>query len=304
MLELWKKKFTAAQYSMEYHRPTAFVLSQWQTSSQPSLLYLIYKWAITIFFIVSWVISIIDIPHLNEPNFNHAKWLIYLTNWGFTMCMIQSILSTAMVTVCYSIARQDSGKIIVAALISKMIILVSETSKFQDHKILRLYKVYWVTNIIATDTAFGITIVYWSLLYNANLMSPNATNIIVHVFNSVIMMVELCLAMHPVRLIHFYWSFIFGCLYVIFTVIYYFSGGTGKNNSPAIYPILNWSKAEKTTVVCVIVCLFVVFLHVVTYCIFKLRKTIHKKWFGTKNVESAVEIGKDNPIPVLSNDLV
>lgn len=272
---------------MEYRRPTAFVLSQWQTSSQPSLLYLIYKWAITIFFIVSWVISIIDIPNLNEPNFNHAKWLIYLTNWGFTMCMIQSILSTAMVTVCYSIAQQDS-----------------ETSKFQDHKILQLYKVYWVTNIIATDTAFGITIIYWSLLYNANLTPPNAMNIIVHVFNSVIMMVELFVAMHPIRLIHFYWSLIFGCLYVIFTLIYYFSGGTGKDNSPAIYPILNWSKAEKTTVVCVVVCLFVVFLHIVTYCIYKLRKTIHKKLFGTKNVETALEMGKDNPVPVLSIDLV
>lgn len=287
MLELWKKKFTASQYSMKYHRPTAFVLSQWQTSSQPSLLYLIYKWAITIFFIVGWVISIIDIPHLNEPNFSNAKWLIYLTNWGFTMCMIQSILSTAMVTVCYSIAQQDS-----------------ETSKFQDHKILQLYKVYWVTNIIATDIAFGITIIYWSLLYNASLMSPNATNIIVHVFNSVIMMVELCVAMHPVRLIHFYWPLIFGSIYIIFTIIYYFSGGTGRDNSPAIYPILNWSKGEMTTVVSLIVCLFVVFLHIVTYCIYKLRKTIHKKWFGTKNVENDIEIGKDNPISVLSNDLV
>ncbi|KAB0801075.1 hypothetical protein PPYR_05429 [Photinus pyralis] len=287
MLELWKKKFTTAQYSMEYRRPTVFVLSQWQTSSKPTLLYLIYKWAITIFFIVSWVVSIIDIPHLNEPNFNHAKWLIYLTNWGFTMCTIQSLLSTTMVTICYSVPSHDS-----------------ETSTSQDHKILGLYKVYWVTNIIATDIAFGITIVYWTLLYDAKYVPLSAVNIIVHAFNSVIMFIELCVARHPVRLIHFYWPLIFGGCYICFTIIYYFSGGTGKDQTPAIYPILNWSKGEMTAIVCVVVCVFVVFLHILTYGIFKLRKVFHKKWFQVKDERLSLEVGKDNPISVLPNDLV
>lgn len=65
---------------------------------------------ITIFFFVTWLISIIDVTNPNNPNSYKTKWLIYLTNWGYTTCMLQSLLGTIMVTSWYIYKRKDFGE--------------------------------------------------------------------------------------------------------------------------------------------------------------------------------------------------
>lgn len=295
MLELWKKQFTAERFSIKHHDPKVFILSQWQKDDTPSLVYLTYKWITTLFFIATWTLSIIDISHLNDPAVNRAKWLIYLTNWGFTACTIQSVLCTAMLTICYLDARSRGSE---ASLTG------------ENHKVLQLYKVYWTANIIATDIAFGITIIYWALIYDETKMSLDGMNIIVHVFNSLLMLIDLCIVAHPIRLMHFYCPMICGACYIVFSIIYYLAGGTNKDGSIAIYPILNWSKPGITVLICVLVTLFIIFLHILTYCIYKARKAIHRSLVkigkGTKDTSSqeCEKEGCTNPVPVMSNEVV
>lgn len=53
-------------------------------------------------------------------------------------------------------------------------------------------------------------------------------NYFVHGNNSLLMMIDLWIVCNPVRILHFLYPVIFGLFYVIFSVIYYFAGGTSR----------------------------------------------------------------------------
>ena len=73
-------------------------------------------------------------------------YLIYLTNWGLLMSMIMTILGAVLVTAYY---------------FDKMIV--------QQNRIMPVvFKAYWFLSNTATVIAFGITILYWSLIYEGN----------------------------------------------------------------------------------------------------------------------------------------
>lgn len=56
----------------------------------------------------------------------------------------------------------------------------------------------------------------------------DAINLMVYVFNSVIMLVDLMTVTHPIILGHTYWTIGMGLAYTIFTVVYYLVGGTSR----------------------------------------------------------------------------
>lgn len=81
-----------------------------------------------------------------ETDEGKTKWAIYLTNWGLTVCTIQSFLSSLM-----------------------LFCVVLGTSAFEAPQlvtsILKAYNVYWIANVIATTVAFTISFVYWTLIH-------------------------------------------------------------------------------------------------------------------------------------------
>lgn len=56
----------------------------------------------------------------------------------------------------------------------------------------------------------------------------DAINLMVYVFNSVIMFVDLMTVTHPINLSHTYWTMSIGIIYVLFSVIYFAGGGTTR----------------------------------------------------------------------------
>lgn len=56
----------------------------------------------------------------------------------------------------------------------------------------------------------------------------DAVNLMVHVLNSVIMLIDLTIVGHPIRLNHAYWTTGIGVAYAVFSVIYYLAGGTDR----------------------------------------------------------------------------
>lgn len=263
MLDVWKKQFSLNKLSLQHETPATFVRSQWQTTTGASFYYLVYRWMVTLFFLVTWLLSVIDIDHLHEDATVRLKWMIYLTNWGYTMCTLQAVLCTTMLSICFISARKKGDK--------------EDNYGILDNKALKLYKIYWATNIIATDIAFGITVLYWSIIYDGSKVEVDAMNVLVHGTNSVLMFIELIVSSHPVRWVHFYWPIFFGLLYVFFSGIYYVAGGTAKNDKTAIYPILDWAKPGPTIGVCFGVMFFLVILHEVSYGVYKLRKKTFQK---------------------------
>ncbi|XP_068916637.1 protein rolling stone-like isoform X2 [Tenebrio molitor] len=281
MIETWKKQFSLQQLSLQHDTPIVFVISQWQKEKKPSIFYLVYRWAVAILFFVTLVISIIDLKHPNSSD--KAKWLIYLTNWGYTICTLQALLGALILSVCVLAPRLRSKPNLEAST-------------------LKAYKLYWVTYVVATDIAFGITALYWSLIYDGSSMGFDAMNFFVHANNSVLMMIDLFVVAHPIRLLHCCYPIVFGICYAVFSVIYYAAGGISKENKVYIYNILDWRKPGRTTLVCFGVLGFIVVLHVVVWGLHKFRMWIHSRrateerdgMGGKSNVEPSVNLGYVN----------
>lgn len=62
----------------------------------------------------------------------------------------------------------------------------------------------------------------------AEVNNVDAVNLMVHVFNSLIMLIDLAIVGHPIKLTHAYWTMGIGVAYTIFSAIYYLAGGTDR----------------------------------------------------------------------------
>ncbi|CAG9760451.1 unnamed protein product [Ceutorhynchus assimilis] len=248
----WKKHLSLQQFKALHQNPTTFIVSQWQhDKSAPNFKYSIYRWSIFLIFFVSWIFT-----YTKETTEGRPRWPIYLTNWGFTLCMLQSLLCTIMLS---------------GSLIGHRYSLKSQL----EQKVLKMYSVYWVLNTIATPLAFTISIIYWTLIYGAEGATFSAMNFIVHGLNSILMFVDLWIVCHPVQILHFIYPLLLAFAYTIFTIIFYVAGGTTKTGSRYIYPILKWDEPGKTAGVCAGVMILMIFLHLFLFLIFKARTKLY-----------------------------
>jgi hypothetical protein len=102
----------------------------------------------------------------------------------------------------------------------------------------------------------------------------DALNLMVHAFNSVFMVIDLFLAAHPFRLLHCYWPFFITVCYVVFSYIYYESGGTDRQDRPFVYPLLDWRMPKRTAASSVFGLVFVLTVHCIAWFLFLIRKWI------------------------------
>ncbi|CAH0562725.1 unnamed protein product [Brassicogethes aeneus] len=259
----WRSKLSWQVFSLEHDDPKIFTVSQWQhDKSKPGIIYLIYRIVIALFLFVTWLLSVIDYKNSNLTAEFRAKYLIYLTNWGYTTCTLQALVCLVMV----------AGSVLSSKLKSHPTI---------EKKVLKLYKFYRLLNVIATPVAFAITSMYWSVIYDASTMTFDEMNFFVHGSNSIFMMIDLMVVAHPVIFMHFIYTSIFGITYATFTLIYYLCGGTSREGNVYIYTILNWDNPGTTVLTCLGVLVFLIALHCLTWALQKLRRISEK---GEKSI--------------------
>lgn len=68
----------------------------------------------------------------------------------------------------------------------------------------------------------------------------------VHVFNSVIMLIDLMIVGHPIKLSHAYWTLGIGIIYSIFSAVYFLAGGTTRYVENCIFPISKFKSNQLT----------------------------------------------------------
>ncbi|KAG5884152.1 hypothetical protein JTB14_011680 [Gonioctena quinquepunctata] len=248
----WKTHFALAQFYPICEDPGIFVACQWQKDkTRPNFRYLSYRTTIALLFLITWIISIVR-------ESGDGRWPIFLTNWGYTLCTTQALLAVFMLLLC----------------------IMAEKCQNMAHlrrKALRVYPVYWILNTMSTSTAFGITVIYWLVIYDAETMEFNAMNYFVHGNNSILMMLDLWMVAHPVRILHFLYTGLFAIAYMFFSVIYFVAGGTNRDGTRCIYKIVDWDKPLGTSLTCLGVMLFIIFLHMVTVMVSSLRRTLNEK---------------------------
>ncbi|XP_069675663.1 protein rolling stone-like [Periplaneta americana] len=263
MKTLWRREINSRCLGFSHEQPGQFVRSQWQRNEGVSIVYLAYRWLFAVFFLSVWIFSFISARRQNSPTENFlSKWPIYLTNWGYSLCTAQALLG--------------------AGLVTHRLVKERVTGFTEDHASMPVvYKVYWLLHTLAVVIAFGITGSYFVVDYDPAVHTLSSLNLLMHAFNSVLMVLDLLVVDHPFRLFHFCWSLLFIVVYFVFTVVYHFSGGTGKHNMPFIYPALNWAKPAATVPIAILGTLSVFVSHVCTWLVVLARRRIAQARLGS-----------------------
>ncbi|XP_062589233.1 protein rolling stone-like [Saccostrea cucullata] len=177
-----------------------------------------------------------------EEDHPNPKWLSFLTNWGYTLLAMFSILD-CVVTLYASISNK-------------------ELLRIENDDLPWFMKIQWILFNVSTVTALVITLLFYTLL------TPNLTanSILTHAVNSVYALSNLTLCAKPVRILHVYQPVTLAVLYTVFSVIYHQAGGG------SIYDILDWDKVQNTVLLSLgVVFIVVPLIHLVCFTIYKLR---------------------------------
>ncbi|XP_063548459.1 protein rolling stone-like isoform X2 [Cydia strobilella] len=218
--------------SLEHTPAHQFSCCQWQTQQRPPVAYLIYRWILFIGVvsvgIASFACQQLPKQYEGKVELKYMKWFIYFTNWGFMVIALQSGLALAVVH------RYRAERTLNLSW--------EGTSSGRRPRTPLLCRSYWLAHTVATDLAFVITLVYWTLVYDPKMHEINALNLLVHGGNSVVMLVELAVTAHPVRAAHALYGAGAGLAYGLFSAVYWAVGGTDRAGLTAIYPALDWNK--------------------------------------------------------------
>jgi len=88
-----KEEFQRSKFSLNHEDPGVFCRSQWQKGKR-SLVWVLYRWALAAFFAAGVIGSIMQ-------DFNGGRWFIFLTDWGFTLCLFTCTYGAVIATIYY-----------------------------------------------------------------------------------------------------------------------------------------------------------------------------------------------------------
>eukprot|EP00095_Tigriopus_kingsejongensis_P005529 maker-scaffold282_size228295-snap-gene-1.24 protein:Tk05529 transcript:maker-scaffold282_size228295-snap-gene-1.24-mRNA-1 annotation:"hypothetical protein DAPPUDRAFT_306029" len=228
-----------SKFGLHHKSPVHFVTSQWQPKKDRIHLgFVIYKVVIFLFALGNYIGNL-------ATSSEGAYFLIYMTNQGITILLLEQILSTGLLAYHFWNHRTQPNPVV---------------SSF--------YKVSWtITNITWTSAVF-ISIFYWSILYDNNF---NYFGFFVHGLNSVICLLDLLVSARPFRMHHVYIPALFGVWYVLFSLIYFWAGGTDAEGNGYIYSVLDWSNPGLSIGVVCGAAVGIVVVHALIFGLYKLR---------------------------------
>lgn len=194
-----KLKCGAINTSFEYDSPVDFLQSQWQTGEK-SLAYLIYRWAIAIFFLFCVITSATTAATRSELPY----YMIYLTHWNLVFTMFSMLWSAFLVTLHHT-DRIRAGERMTSSI-----------------------KLSWFLSTSSNMYAVLVSLIYWTVLYKTEVNVIDLNNIIVHASNSLVVLFNLLIVKQPERFGLFIYPLSCGCIYLFFSWFYPFLGGKNK----------------------------------------------------------------------------
>lgn len=212
----------------------------------------------------------------------NLKYLIFLTHWGFITWNSYLVLSTATITAAFcqdNWSKSDHKK---SATPSSSDQLRYNGCRTMLSPLDVAYKIQWSLFLVGGEYAVVITTLYWVFYSGANseqnLYSLDSLNL--HTVNGISAIVDLWLSGMPVRVYHAVYSIAFGCVYVLFTGLYYVTGGRDPEGNHFIYPFLDYGSNPRAAIALAVSCtlLFVGSVHFVFFLHYVVRKFITGKF--------------------------
>ncbi|XP_050681810.1 protein rolling stone-like [Leptidea sinapis] len=200
-------------------------------------------------------------------------WLVYLTHWGILLMMIACGFGFAV-----SLRAYFGGPIDATFGLPWYIVT------------------YWILYNIATPIALFITLFYWAILYpiiknnddeaaELDLALDPVLDIFIHAINSVVMVILLLTSRHPSHILHFYFPFFFGVLYMVFSIIYYIVGGTDPYGNLYVYPVLDWSEPGAATITIAVCSILIILIHALVSALMLARNSLGKLYRKDQSLE-------------------
>lgn len=144
-----------------------------------------------------------------------------------------------------------------------------------DFTISILLKLVWILYSIASSICLMVTLLFWITLwpYMNHTRFGFLLNFQLHAVTSIIIILEHLVSAVPIRLWHFIYTFIFGIIYVIFSIVYY------AVDHVVIYPVLlDWGKPCTPIFVCLLTSLVAMPLaHLFFFGLYKLKLYIYRR---------------------------
>lgn len=241
--KLWCQEIRRRWQQQKQEAPHARLLTEPKCQQHVATWYLFYRWIIFLTWGSFMVCSLFEFGSY-EPLLMYDKWLIYLTNWDMLLGVIQALIGGILVSKRWRLQKVPG--------FNPCGLKLGFTERF-----------YWFLYVVTTNMAIGVTITYWVTVYNPEINHLDPLNIMLHVCNSVLMLIDFFVTSIPFRLRNFWWCLSVVVFYLIFSVIYYAAGGLDKHDYHYIYKILDWKKPALTSLVCAGGLTFVTVLHCV-----------------------------------------
>jgi len=261
----------------DHSNPVRFTQGRWIRDNKVSKAYLVFKWFIALFLFSNQILSFwynFD-KHLN-PDFGE-KYMIYATHWGFILITLSTILDAILVLVRYSIERSQ--------------VYMKKRQPFYENSHFLLKTSIGLT-ATAYPTALFVTLVFWSFLFNYNetfhFNLGSWINLTVHLFQTLIALIDTFVSSRPWRLWHIWCPMVFGLVYGIFNIIYIVAfDGTDPFGHDYVYDILDWNNnpGMSAAFVCGTVVLFPILVSVF-YFLAKFRDFLWSKYYAGGGVEA------------------
>lgn len=240
--KFWCQEVARKWFHKEDEPPHSRFLTEPKCQRHVTTWYLLYRWMIFLAWSCIIICSIFEFGSY-EPNVAamYNKWPIYLTNWDLMLGLGQALLGGYLVSRRW---RQQR---------------ISDSD--DPSKLGFIDRVYWFLYVVTTNTALVVTITYWSSIYDPTIHYLDPLNVMLHICNTILMLLDYCVTSIPFRLRYFWWSLTIVFVYTVFSIIYYLAGGLDKNGYHYIYKILDWKKPVPTSFVCIGQAVFITIVH-------------------------------------------
>lgn len=193
--------------------------------------------------------------------------LVYLTKWNISLTFMISFCSAYLATSYYH------GKLELQEMTKKL-------------------KFYWFLHNNVAPFACFITIFYWKFLYKGEELSVN--NILVHGTNVIGPLLDLFVISNPYHLSHCIYPMFCAVLYMIFTIIFQFSGGINPDGENFIYSVTDWrGKPQKTIKMAIMSIVAIGVLYFICCGLQFLREKIYesiKKCKESSDIETGINM--------------
>lgn len=258
------EEFDSQYLLWEHPFPSDFVNSQWQYDNAPDGLFLAYR----VCHFIGFLLALTCCYRWNYLKaFGGRVGVMYLANWSYGIAIGNSLFGL----IC--IARQ---------FFKKKVYLVHEFPWW--------YKFYWALHSIALDLCFSTSLAYWVVKNISREVKPIGIDLY-HVWNSVLMLIDLFMVPIPLRLAHIYSTMVVCFAYTFISATYYFTGGSNAFNKHYIFPVADWRKSPTTAMV--MTCIGAIYLFLVRILImglYYIRCWIYKTYFIEDTPESVASL--------------